>query len=119
LRRWGATTTATPATQASETLAAIVTVDRSEIAYRRSHGRYSGELADLLQTHDGIPQDLTDGFTIQLDASTDGQTYEVLVESPVLAVLRARRQDTLLAESCTVIKVATGVSCPAAKAATS
>lgn len=114
-----ATTAVTPATQARETLAAITTLDRSELAYHRSHGHYSGQLADLLQTHDGIPQDLTAGFTIQLDVGSDGQTYDLLVESPVLSVFRARRQGTLLAESCTVIKASTGVSCPTAKTATS
>jgi hypothetical protein len=110
----GSSTTSSAATQSTETVAALNLVDSSEERYQAAHGRYTSHLADLLLESRGLAHDLTEGLGIQLDTSTDGQSYYALVESPVLSLLRARHDRTIVAQNCVIVKSESGVSCPAA-----
>lgn len=105
-------TSPAPSAQATQTFGALNLVDHSEQRYDSSHGRYTAEVADLLLESRSLATDLTDGYVIQLDVSTDGQTYYALVESPVLSLLRARNDGKLIANTCLVVKSESGVSCP-------
>jgi len=108
------TKTASAATQSTQTLTALNLVDRSEERYQAAHGRYTAHLTDLLLESRGLAQDLTDGLGIDLDVSSDGQSYYALVESPVLSLLRARHGRTIVAENCVIVKKESGVGCPTA-----
>lgn len=115
LFRHKSSTTQTPSAQSTQTVGALNLVDHSEQRYDSAHGRYTSQVADLLLESHSLATDLTDGFVIQLDVSTDGQTYYALVESPVLSLLRARHDGKVIANTCVVVKSESGVSCPTSK----
>jgi hypothetical protein len=108
----GSSTAGSAAIQSTETVSALNLVDRSEERYQAAHGRYTVHVADLLLVSRGLARDLTEGLAIQLDVSTDGQSFYALVESPVLSLLRARHDRTIIAQNCVVVKSEKGVSCP-------
>lgn len=114
----GSSSTA-PSAQATQTRGALKLVDHAEQRYDSAHGRYTSHVADLLLETHSLATDLTDGYVIQLDVSTDGQTYYALVESPVLSLLRARHDGKLIADTCVVVKSESGVSCPTSTPAAS
>jgi hypothetical protein len=105
-------------TLSTETIAAMNTVDRAEEAFRAGHGRYSPHVADLLATNRPLAHDLSDGVVVQLDVSTDGQTYYGQVASTVIALSRARTGGRVIAHSCTEIKNSKDVTCPGSAAKT-
>lgn len=107
------TTSTTAATESTQTITALDLVDRAEQLYASSHhGDYSDEIADLIGERKALAGALTEGITVQLDVGTDGKSYDALVESSVLNLLRARQDGKLLTDSCTVVKKESGVSCP-------
>jgi hypothetical protein len=99
-------------TLAAETIDARNVIDRAEQSYKQAHGRFAAHLADLLPGHPGLAADLSGGAAITLDVATDGQTYIAQVENANISVLRSRSGGKLIADSCVVVKSASGVSCP-------
>ena len=101
------------ATRATQTIDAMRLIDRSEQSYKAQHGGYTSHLADLLAGDKGLAGDLVIGIAVQLDAGANGQTFFAQVESDVLSLVRARSGKKLIANSCLVVKRASGVKCPA------
>ena len=104
-------------TKAAQTLEAINLIDKGEQTYRTAKGRYTSHLADLIAGNKGLAADLAIGLGVQLDVSTDGQSYLAQVEGENLSLVRARNATKITAQSCLVVKSASGVKCPAAGAA--
>ena len=63
--------------------------------------------------HKQLADDLAIGLDVQLDASTDGQSYLARVSSDIFSLVRARTGDKITAKSCLVLKSGSGVDCPA------
>jgi hypothetical protein len=99
-------------TLASQAIDAVNLIDQAEQSYRQTHGRYAGQLADLLPKHPGLAADLAGGALVTIDAATDGQTYLQQVRNTNLGLVRSRSRGRLIANSCVVLKSASGVSCP-------
>jgi hypothetical protein len=106
-----------PSVQSADTINALTLVDRSERAYHAAHGRYTPNVADILITSHALGADLTDGVIVQLNVNSTGNAYYALVQSPVLALLRARDGSRIATESCTIVKSESGVACPVAATA--
>ena len=70
------------------------------------------DLADLVPQHNRLADDLATGLSVQLDASTDGQSYLAEVSRDLLSTVRARSGTKLTAHSCLVLKSGSGVNCP-------
>ena len=99
-------------TKATTTLAALNRVDKSEQRYLGAHARYTSHVADLVTLAPALADDLA-VVRIQLDVSSDGQTFLAQVSSDVLSFVRSRDTTKVRASSCTVLKSGKGVSCPA------
>ncbi len=97
-------------TIAAQTISATDLIGAGEQAYRIANGRFTSNLADLLQLkpHLGV---VLGGVSVALTASTDGHTYIAHVTSSVLDVTRAFDDAKLTAQSCTVLKSGSGVAC--------
>ncbi len=106
-------------TLSTETIAAMGIVDKAEQAFKASHKGYSSHVADLLALTPALGHDLSDGIEVQLDVSSDGQTYYAQVASSVLGMVRSRTASKEIANGCVVIKNNSGVACPAKPAAKS
>lgn len=102
--------TTSASTRATGTTAALNLIDTGEQAYKSAHGRYTEHVADVITPK--LADDLALGIAADLNVSTDGQTYYARVVSDVLSLLRARRGDKQIADSCVVIKSSKGVKCP-------
>jgi hypothetical protein len=102
--------TISASTRAADTTAALKLIDTGEQAYKAAHSRYTERVADVLTTT--LADDLAIGLAVDLAVSTDGQTYYARVTSDVLSVLRARKGDQQIANSCIVVKSSKGVKCP-------
>ena len=100
-------------TRATQTIAAMNLIDKGEQSYRAAHGRFTSHLADLLPLRKQLAGDLAIGLSVQLDASTDGQSFLAQVASDVLSLVRARDGDKVTAQSCLILKSGSGVTCPA------
>jgi hypothetical protein len=100
---------------ATSTTSALAQIDSGEQAYKSAHGRYTDKVADLLTPT--LAEDLGFGLLIDLGVSTDGQTYYGRVTSTALSLVRARKGEKQIADSCLVVKSGKGVSCPAPPAA--
>ena len=99
------------ATRATTTLGAMDLIDRGEQTYRAANHRFTAHLADLVATDKKLASDLAIGLGVQLDVSTDGQTYVAQVASDVLGLVRARTRAKVIEQSCLVLKSGSGVSC--------
>jgi len=99
-------------TKAAQTIDAMHLIDQAEQNYKVAHQRYTSHLADLVPQHKRLADDLATGLSVQLDASTDGQSYVAEVSSDVLSLVRARSGTKLTAHSCLVLKSGSGVNCP-------
>jgi hypothetical protein len=99
-------------TRASLTIDAMHQIDQAEQNYKLAHQRYTSHLADLVPQHKRLADDLANGLSVQLDASTDGQSYLAEVSSDVLSLVRARTRTKFTAHSCLVLKNGSGVNCP-------
>ena len=95
------------------TVAAMTTVDRTELLYKAAHHGYTSHVSDLITLDRSLTKDLGDGVGISLDASTSGGTYYAQVQSSVLALFRSRLGPKVILKSCIVIKSGSGVACPA------
>ena len=90
--------------KATRTVDAMNLIDAGEQRFRAAHGRFTGHLADLLSAKSKLADDLAIGLGVQLDVSTDGQTFYVQVAGDVLSLVRARTGGRLNAESCVILK---------------
>jgi hypothetical protein len=99
-------------TLSTETIAAMGIVDKSEQTFRASHKGYTSHVADLLALTPALGQDLADGIEVQLDVSSNGQTYYAQVASSVLGMTRGRSAGKEITNGCVVIKSNSGVACP-------
>ena len=109
------TTTTSASARATATTAALNLIDTGEKAYKADHDRYTEKVADVLTPE--LADNLSVGLLVDLNVSTDGQTYFTRVTSDVLSVLRARQGDKKISDNCVVIKSSKGVKCPAPPAA--
>jgi len=100
-------------TRATQTIAAMNLIDKGEQSYRAAHGRFTAHLADLLPLRKQLAADLAIGLSVQLDASTNGQSFLAQVASDVLSLVRARGGNKVTAQSCLILKSGSGVACPA------
>jgi hypothetical protein len=100
-------------TRATETIGAMNLIDKGEQSYRAAHGRFTSHLADLLPLRKQLAGDLAIGLSVQLDASTNGQSFLAQVASDALSLVRARDGDKVTAQSCLILKSGSGVTCPA------
>jgi len=100
-------------TRATQTIDAMNLIDKGEQSYRAAHGRFTAHLADLLPLHKQLAADLAIGLSVQLDASTNGQSFLAQVASDVLSLVRARGGNKVTAQSCLILKSGSGVACPA------
>ena len=102
--------TTSASTRAAATTSALNLIDTGEQSYRTAHSRYTDHVADVLTP--ALADDLAIGLLVDLNVSTDGQTYYARVTSDVLSRLRARQGDKQIANSCIVVKSSKGVKCP-------
>jgi hypothetical protein len=103
----------TSATTASQTISAMNLVDKDEQAYKSAHGRFTSNLADLLQFTPHLANDVGNGININLEASTDGHTYLAQIASSVLSLTRTFADAKVTSQSCIILKSGSGVACPA------
>jgi hypothetical protein len=99
------------ANRATATKAALGAIDRGEVRYRASHGRFTSHLADLVAGDKKLAGDLADGLVVQLDVGSNGNSYLAQVESSVLSLVRARTGSRITADSCQIAKKGSGVNC--------
>lgn len=99
-------------TKARGTIEAINLIEAGEQRYRTTHGRFTQHLADLLPANPKLASDLALGLDVQLDVSTNGQSFLAQVTSDVLSLVRARTGTTLTSQNCVVLKNSSGVNCP-------
>jgi hypothetical protein len=102
----------TTKTQALDTVQAVSLLDKGEQAFKLAHGHYTSHLADLVPGHPLLASDIGVGLDVQLDTSTDGQSYLARVSSNVFSLVRARTGTKVTAKSCLVLKTGSGVDCP-------
>jgi hypothetical protein len=100
-------------TKATQTIEAMSLIDKGEQGYRAAHGRFTSHLADLLSKNTRLASDLAIGLDVQLDVSTDGQSFLARVAGDHLSLVRARNRSKVTARSCLVLKSGSGVKCPA------
>jgi hypothetical protein len=98
-------------TKATATTDAMLRVGTSEQRYRDAHARYTAHTADLVALNPPLAADLA-SVSIQLDVSTDGQSYVARVSSDVLSFIRVQSKAAVVKRSCTVLKSGKGVACP-------
>jgi hypothetical protein len=103
----------TAGTRATTTIDAMNLIDKGEQAYKTSHPRFTPHLADLLLTNTRLASDLATPLSVQLDVSTNGQSFLAQVASDTLSLVRARSTSKLTAQSCLILKSGSGVTCPA------
>jgi len=99
-------------TRAAQTIDAINLIDKGEQSYRAAHGRFTPHLADLLPINTRLASDLAIGLSVQLDVSTNGQSFLAEVASNVLSLVRGRSGGKISAQSCLILKSGSGVKCP-------
>src|SRR5712691_10140839 len=77
-------------TTATQTIDAMNLIDKGEQGYKTAHGRFTSHLADLLLISTRLASDLAIGLGVQLDASTNGQSFLAQVSGDVVSLVRAR-----------------------------
>lgn len=102
--------------RATLTINAMNLIDKGEQAYKAAHGAYTSHLADLITAGHRLASDLVIGLAVQLDAGSNGQDFYAQVESDNLSLVRARSGTNLIADSCLILKSASGVTCPPPRA---
>jgi competence protein ComGC len=100
--------------RAMMTINAMSLIDKGEQGYKAAHGAYTSHLADLIAVGQRLASDLASGLAVQLDAGSNGQSFYAQVESENLSLVRERSGKTLIANSCLILKSASGVTCPSA-----
>jgi hypothetical protein len=99
------------ANRATATKAALGAIDRGEVGYRVAHQRFTSHLADLVAGDKKLAGDLAVGLAVELDVSSNGNSYLVQVESSVLNLVRARTGTRITADNCQIVKKGSGVDC--------
>jgi hypothetical protein len=112
LKKHSSTSLSTKA-QALATVGALSLIDKEEQAFKVAHGKFTSSLADLVPGHPLLATDLGAGLAVQLDTSTDGQSYLVRITSNIFSIVRAHTGTKVTAKSCRVLKSGSGVDCPA------
>jgi hypothetical protein len=87
-------------------------IDKAEQGYKAAHRAYTSHLADLITVSRRLADDLVVGLSVQLDAGSNGQSFYAQVASDNLSLVRARDGKKLIANSCLILKSASGVTCP-------
>jgi len=100
-------------TRAAQTIDAMNLIDEGEQRYKTAHGRFTPHLADLLPLNTRLASDLAIRLGVQLDVSSNGQSFLAQVGSDVLSLVRARSDNKVTAQSCLILKSGSGVKCPA------
>jgi hypothetical protein len=108
----GGTSGPSASQRSRQTQQALRLIDKGEQAYRAAHGRYTSRLADLLPEQRRLAADLVLGLSVQLDVSSDGQTYVAQVVGDVVSLVRSRSGAKLVADNCLVLKSGSGIACP-------
>ena len=103
----------TASTKATQAIDAMNLIDQGEQSYKAAHTRFTPHLTDLLTTSARLASDLAIGLSVQLDVSTDGQTFLARVSSDNLSLVRARSGSKVTVQSCRILKSGSGVKCPA------
>ena len=98
--------------KAARTTDAMNLIETGEQTFKPVHGRFTSHLADLLPVNSKLASDLASGLGVQLDVSTDGQTFYARVAGDVLSLVRVRTGRRLSSESCVILKSGSGVECP-------
>ncbi len=99
-------------TRATQTIDAMNLIDKGEQSYKAVHSRFTPHLADLLPLNTRLASDLAIGLGVQLDVSTNGQSFLARVASDVLSLVRGRSATKITAQSCLILKSSSGVKCP-------
>jgi hypothetical protein len=99
------------ADRATATKAALGAIDRGEVGYRVAHQRFTSHLADLVAGDKKLAGDLAVGLAVELDVSSNGNSYLVQVESSVLSLVRARTGSRTTANNSQIVKKGSGVDC--------
>jgi hypothetical protein len=99
--------------QGLATVGALSLIDKEEQAYKVANGKFTASLADLVPGHPKLASDLGAGLAVQLDTSTNGQSYLVRITSNIFSLVRAHTGSKVTAKSCLVLKSGSGVDCPA------
>ena len=100
-------------TQSTQTIEAVNLIDQAEQAWMAAHQRYTASLSDLVAQKPKLAEDLVLGIAVVVDAGTGGQSYLQRVANANLSLVRSRTGGKLVANTCVVIKSASGVACPA------
>jgi hypothetical protein len=100
-------------TRAALTIDAMDLIDKGEQSHKAAQGRFTLHLADLLPLNTRLASDLAIGLNVQLDVSSNGESFLAQVASDVLGLVRARSGNKVTAQSCLVLKSGSGVKCPA------
>jgi hypothetical protein len=100
-------------TRSTDTIGALTLIDKGEQSVMAAKGRYTSNLADLVPGHPLLAADLGIGLDVQLDASSDGQSYLARVSGDVISLVQARTGTKVTAKSCVVLKTGSGIACPA------
>lgn len=108
-KKRGPSTSSKVRTEAATKVFALV--DGTEQRYRAAHGRYTGNLADLVSMNPALAPSppLVD---VKLDASIDGKTYLVRVTSNAMSLTRARTAGRQIEFGCEFIGSHRGLTCP-------
>ena len=106
-------TGSTASVVAAATINGMNLVNKGEQQYQAAHGRFTSNLADLLQLKPHLASDAAVGVSFDLDASTDGHTYLAESLSSVISLTRAFTDTKVTSQSCVILKSGSGVACPA------
>jgi hypothetical protein len=112
-KKKSSSTGSTAAVVSVATINGMNLVNKGEQAYQAAHGRFTSNLADLLQLKPHLASDAAVGVSFDLDASTDGHTYLAESLSSVISLTRAFTDTKVTSQSCVVLKSGSGVACPA------
>ncbi len=99
-------------TKAAQTIDAMNLIDKGEQTYKSEQRRFTPHLADLLTTNTRLANDLAIGLSVELDVSSDGESFFARVAGENLSLVRARSGSKLTAQSCVILKSGSGVKCP-------
>lgn len=110
LSRGGSSKTLSSDDRAALTLDGINRIDRAEKKLLATNGRYTANLADLVQLDKQLAIDLTVPLDVDIDIGSDGKSYLVRVSSDVISFARARTNGKLTAANCRELKKS--VDCP-------
>jgi hypothetical protein len=109
--RGGNKTSTTDKTKHAAALQTYKLVGTTETAYRAKTGKYTGNVADLVELDKNV---LADPYPldIRLQASTDGKTYYLQLTAETVTLTQAKTLDKVVAHTCVLAKSKSGLPCP-------